>query len=540
MLLILGFSTFNHASDSTPIDTLVRLIENQQYEAGMNLIDSLLSDSTLKNSRKLNNQLIQKKADLLYYLNDIEQSLEYYLMAARQEELRSDRNLTLISESYGNAAYCLFYLGLFEETIYYGSQAYQYAYESGDSLEMASSTANIGLAHKRLGNYNEALIHLDEAYHLDKALNDSIGMAYDLYTIAAFFQEWGKFDQALKYYQESLVIMTNANRKKEMSARYANISALYLEKGDLIQAGRNATKAIILAKEINDNLSYAKRIDLLGIILLKNKKSNEALINFHEALVIYSEFKALNLISLAHNHLAKGYFALNDYQLAFTHLDSAIMIAEDNDYFQDLVKHYELKINYLNIAGNASETPTLDNKVRILKASMYSVENSNRLHKLELVNELGRKDVEMSKMANTAIKKSNNLKSDHQTMLIWIAIVSMMILVITFLVIRRVQAKKYELYQQEITVLQNKINALLQSDPDSFNIKLVDLNGALEQSLTEREFEILKFTFTKKSNTEIAKELDVSVNTIKFHFKNIFKKTGVKNRKEVLQFLLAA
>jgi len=48
--------------------------------------------------------------------------------------------------------------------------------------------------------------------------------------------------------------------------------------------------------------------------------------------------------------------------------------------------------------------------------------------------------------------------------------------------------------------------------------------------LSEREVDVLKLLLIGKTNHEIAKELFISVNTVKTHVKNIYKKTHVKNR----------
>ena len=48
--------------------------------------------------------------------------------------------------------------------------------------------------------------------------------------------------------------------------------------------------------------------------------------------------------------------------------------------------------------------------------------------------------------------------------------------------------------------------------------------------LTEREFEVLKQLVTGKSNTQIAKELVLSVHTVKAHVCSILHKMAVKDR----------
>ena len=62
-------------------------------------------------------------------------------------------------------------------------------------------------------------------------------------------------------------------------------------------------------------------------------------------------------------------------------------------------------------------------------------------------------------------------------------------------------------------------------------------SGIFEQyGITLREREIIQLVCQGKSNREIAKELFISQQTVKDHNKNIFRKTGVKNRVQLVNF----
>ena len=54
--------------------------------------------------------------------------------------------------------------------------------------------------------------------------------------------------------------------------------------------------------------------------------------------------------------------------------------------------------------------------------------------------------------------------------------------------------------------------------------------GVLIEPLTPRELEILHLVATEQNNQEIAKHLNISINTVKTHISNIFTKLGVSNR----------
>ncbi|QNM86485.1 hypothetical protein H9W90_05020 [Polaribacter pectinis] len=60
------------------------------------------------------------------------------------------------------------------------------------------------------------------------------------------------------------------------------------------------------------------------------------------------------------------------------------------------------------------------------------------------------------------------------------------------------------------------------------------LNQKLASVLSIREDEIFKLIVDGKSNKEIGTLLNISVNTVKFHIKNIYEKLNIKSRKEVL------
>jgi len=67
----------------------------------------------------------------------------------------------------------------------------------------------------------------------------------------------------------------------------------------------------------------------------------------------------------------------------------------------------------------------------------------------------------------------------------------------------------------------------------------LNLNRIRDQfKLTRRETDVLRRVFTGLKNIEIAEDLDVSEQTVKDHLSNVYAKTGVKNRFELVSFLL--
>ena len=56
---------------------------------------------------------------------------------------------------------------------------------------------------------------------------------------------------------------------------------------------------------------------------------------------------------------------------------------------------------------------------------------------------------------------------------------------------------------------------------------------ALQHDLSIREREVLRLLLEEKTNAEIADSLCISENTVKFHVRNLLRKTGCMSRKEL-------
>ena len=77
------------------------------------------------------------------------------------------------------------------------------------------------------------------------------------------------------------------------------------------------------------------------------------------------------------------------------------------------------------------------------------------------------------------------------------------------------------------------VRRLLMADarPEAF----VPAQSALVEPLSGREHEVLRLLATDLGGPEIARELVVSLNTVRTHTKNIYAKLGVNNRRAAVR-----
>jgi len=88
----------------------------------------------------------------------------------------------------------------------------------------------------------------------------------------------------------------------------------------------------------------------------------------------------------------------------------------------------------------------------------------------------------------------------------------------------------FDLEAQLSKVLQNRVEIKL----PSLNI----LNSKIVGHLTSKEYEITKDILDRKTNKEIAIKHSISINTVKFHLKNIHIKLNTANKKAVIKKIM--
>jgi len=89
-----------------------------------------------------------------------------------------------------------------------------------------------------------------------------------------------------------------------------------------------------------------------------------------------------------------------------------------------------------------------------------------------------------------------------------------------------------ELYYPR-SLLSDKIEEMMlrrQAEDDSFT------TASLINSLTPQELKVIELVATGARNKEIAEQLNISAHTVKTHLSSIFRKTGARNRVELLKW----
>ena len=86
-------------------------------------------------------------------------------------------------------------------------------------------------------------------------------------------------------------------------------------------------------------------------------------------------------------------------------------------------------------------------------------------------------------------------------------------------------------YISQVITLEEKIESINTSEENTLEKRIESI--ALKHELTERETDVFLHLAKGYNNQKIANELFVSINTVKFHTRNIYEKLDVKKRNEI-------
>lgn len=102
-------------------------------------------------------------------------------------------------------------------------------------------------------------------------------------------------------------------------------------------------------------------------------------------------------------------------------------------------------------------------------------------------------------------------------------------IILSIAVLYRVNTLKEEneLMRKEIINYSKQLSFLEKTKQEEQNSNLEDLS--------QRERQIFNLIVAGRTNKEIASDLNISVNTVKFHLKNVYEKLNIKSRKEALK-----
>ncbi|MEM8566044.1 MAG: tetratricopeptide repeat protein [Bacteroidota bacterium] len=521
-----------------PEESIERLIKLKQYDSALQVIKAYST------SNRLTPNLIKLKADAYYYLGNYTESAPTYLQAAETALNEEVSDHSKISDYYGNAAYTFSKLGLVERSLSYNKIAQKHAFLSKDSAKVAGVYANIGVDYEHLGDYSKAFLHFDSAYLLDKALKDTLSMTSDLNNIGYLFVKWKKYEQALEFYGQSLALAEILGEKEMIARRLNNIGMALLLKGELNLAEEKLRRSLAIHTAMNDSLNVARRLVNLGELASRRKNFDKAISLKKEALLYFEASQELFVAVEGRLSLAKTFSDAGNYDLAIKEYTRIINVAENNQLAKILLEALAgIQKAYAEI-GDFEKAHSYQSKFISVNDIVFSEKSNELIQEMQVKYDVEKKEseIELLNAKNKLTSARLTQKKREQYGGALAATVVLGLLCFALWSLRKNYRLKEKLLITEIDQLRERISETIKQSEIKQNeaIDFEMINQSLSNPLSQRELEIVGLVKSELTNRQIAEKAFVSVNTVKFHLRNIYEKLNVGNREQAIAALVSA
>ncbi len=251
------------------------------------------------------------------------------------------------------------------EGLVWGDTALPLAEHSGEDLELADSSSQLGSVYARQGNYERAKLHHQRAFQIkESALGaEHPHLTTDLNNLGLLHTRQGDYEQAKLHHERALEI---TERTLGADHPYAannlnNLGIVYQQQGDYEQAKLHFQRALQIKEKAlgTDHASVANSLYNLGNVFRRQGDLEQARLHFQRALQIWE--KALGAdhpdMAMGLNDLGIVFESQGEYEQAKLHYQRALKIREKAlgpDHSEVAISSNSLGVVFMN-QGNLEQ-----------------------------------------------------------------------------------------------------------------------------------------------------------------------------------------
>ncbi|NJN41724.1 MAG: tetratricopeptide repeat protein [Flammeovirgaceae bacterium] len=482
------------------------------------------------------------KADAYYYLNENEQSLEYYLKSISTYEQSEVPIDYFHYESLSHAGFLYREFGRYDKALFYYQRSVDLSITLGDSVEIASSYSNLGSTYAKLGNLSKATMHFKNAYDIDLLRKDTMAIGFDLRNLAEMQLLNHQYSEALASAKASLLFLSrshgNANSHGlRMSLVGKSFAGLHQYDSAIHYLNQSTQELLTLGDSLRVSLNWLS----LSQLEINRNRLDKALTLVQQSFQFLSGIKEENAHKIEiRETMASIHLKNNQPEKALPLINQNLVASRELGLTKERRNGFLQRALFYESAGNYQQALTDFKTYKILNDSISTQQARENLAELTVKYDVDNLN-QSNKILQLEVKLTKEQNAQKDARLRWILLATVLIIsgIVTVALMYNSREKlKNQLLGEEINNLRNQIKLVLEGDISSVQLDFKTINNRIPTPMSDREIEILQLALSDMSNTQIAEKTFVSVNTVKFHLKNIYDKLGVANRKEALQFAL--
>ena len=388
----------------------------------------------------------------------------------------------------------------YDKSTQYSLEALQFAERFKDTTLILDGYNNLGIDFMYREEFKKSHEYFLKYKELAELSSDSLRLGHGLNNLGMVEYYLGNEDRELQLYQEAKIIFKKINEQEGLGNTLLNIGTVQTANGEYGSAHESYIDALTIFEEIGYISGYCNTLQ-----------------------------------SMAENYMEQG-----QYDKALSTANKALQLLQDNNLRQDVLYTFELIKNIYEQKNDFVKAYEYQTKYYELNDELFNEQKALQINELTIQYETAKKEAEIERLAFDNELQQLEISKAKSRMFAFIIIAGIVIAASIFVFILRNKKNAAERLAQEsqLDALKQRILQLQIENSDELTIDYNDINGKIATPLTDREFETLSLSLKGKSNQEIADQLFVSINTVKFHLRNIYQKLGVSNKKEALEYVV--
>lgn len=253
--------------------------------------------------------------NVYHALGDYSSALKTHLRSLKMKESIEDRKG--LAQSLNNIGTVYHRLNDTARAMEYFLKSLKIDEDIGDRSGEVAALNNIGLVYQEMGEYEKALEFYTRS--LDPRDSNTPKHAVLLMNIGNVYFKIGNLNTAMSYHARSLKIKQECGDREGEATSLINIGELCEAMGDQASALEHYTKCLRITREIGDRYVEASTLLGMGGVFLKQGSFNRGMEHLQMALDVASSIDSAELVSRAHQLLARAHEAEGKWEQALVH-----------------------------------------------------------------------------------------------------------------------------------------------------------------------------------------------------------------------------
>jgi len=246
-----------------------------RYELALNIIEEIKEIANLEGNKAFLWQYYGKKAIIYWYMDSIEESLAFHLMAYDVvKSIEKFSHYQAISE--GNIGYAYLKLGFFQQAISYFEPILVLAKTTDNAINLATAYNNLGEAYLGLKNYQKSFELLDKSLAIRIKHQLTFHSSFSYHNLGLIYYARKEYQQAETVLLKAIEIREQAGFIKGSLVSNLILAKVYFANNKTALAEKELEVIIAAAKNQNNDTILSKAYDLQRKVHANKKEYQRA------------------------------------------------------------------------------------------------------------------------------------------------------------------------------------------------------------------------------------------------------------------------